>query len=105
MGWLYGSMTESIASEVMGCSSARSLWVALENLIGAHSKARMDELRDKIQLTSKGSHTMTEYLRLKRSWADMLALAGDPYPEHHLVANILRGLDAEYLPITVQIEA
>ena len=48
MGWLYGSMSESIATEVTGCTSARTLWLALENLFGAHSKARMDELRDKI---------------------------------------------------------
>ena len=48
MGWLYGSMTESIAMEVMGCSSSAELWSALESLFGAHSKAKMDEYRTKI---------------------------------------------------------
>uniref|UniRef100_A0A803PAZ1 Retrovirus-related Pol polyprotein from transposon TNT 1-94-like beta-barrel domain-containing protein n=1 Tax=Cannabis sativa TaxID=3483 RepID=A0A803PAZ1_CANSA len=105
MGWLYGSMTDSIATKVMGCTSARSLWVALENLYGAHSRAKMDDTRTKIQTTRKGGTTMADYLRQKRNWADSLALAGDPYQEAHLIANVLSGLDAEYLTIVCQLEA
>ncbi|XP_060969652.1 uncharacterized protein LOC133036898 [Cannabis sativa] len=63
MGWLYGSMTESIATEVMGCSSSADLWSGLESSFG------------------------------------------DPYPESLLVSNVLSGLDMEYLPIVLQIEA
>uniref|UniRef100_A0A803P5A9 Integrase catalytic domain-containing protein n=1 Tax=Cannabis sativa TaxID=3483 RepID=A0A803P5A9_CANSA len=37
------SMTESIATEVMGCSTLAALWKALENLYGAHSKSKMDD--------------------------------------------------------------
>lgn len=104
MGWLYGSMTETIASEVMGCKSASALWTALEVLYGAHSKANMDDLRTKLQTTRKGAQTMTDYLKMKRMWADSLALAGDPYPEKHLIANILSGLDMEYLSIVLILE-
>ena len=43
MGWLYGDMTESIAMEVMGCTTSAELWSALEALFGAHSKSKMDE--------------------------------------------------------------
>ena len=32
-------------------------------------------------------------------------LAGDPYPESQLVANVLSGLDFDYLTIVVQVEA
>uniref|UniRef100_A0A803NZX3 Retrotransposon Copia-like N-terminal domain-containing protein n=1 Tax=Cannabis sativa TaxID=3483 RepID=A0A803NZX3_CANSA len=81
MGWLYGSMTETIATEVMGCSTSTDLWRALEALYGAHSKAKMDEYRTKIQTVNKGSQSMVEYLRQKRQWADVLALAGASYPE------------------------
>ncbi|XP_062100499.1 uncharacterized protein LOC133806409 [Humulus lupulus] len=34
-----------------------------------------------------------------------LALAGDPYPETQSVANVLSGLDVDYLPIIVLVEA
>ncbi|KAF4347663.1 hypothetical protein G4B88_019351 [Cannabis sativa] len=105
MGWLYGSMTEGIGSEVMGCRSAATLWTALEELYGAHSRANMDELRTKLQTTRKGDKSMAEYLRQKRIWADTLAIAGDPYPEKLLRGNILSGLDAEYLSIVVPLEA
>uniref|UniRef100_A0A803NUC9 Integrase catalytic domain-containing protein n=1 Tax=Cannabis sativa TaxID=3483 RepID=A0A803NUC9_CANSA len=75
MGWLYGSMTEAIASEVMGCQTALALWNSLEELYGAHSRANMDDLRTKIQKTRKGSQTMADYLKMKRMWADSLASA------------------------------
>uniref|UniRef100_A0A803PCW7 Retrotransposon Copia-like N-terminal domain-containing protein n=1 Tax=Cannabis sativa TaxID=3483 RepID=A0A803PCW7_CANSA len=97
MGWLYGSMTEGIASEVMGCQSASSLWAALEELYGGNLRAHMDELRTKLQTVRKGSATMADYLKQKRMWADSLALAGEPYPEKLLVSNVLSGLDVEFL--------
>lgn len=48
---------------------------------------------------------MEDYLKMKKSWADSLALAGEPYPESQLVSNVTSGLDIEYLPIILQIEA
>ncbi|XP_062076240.1 uncharacterized protein LOC133780651 [Humulus lupulus] len=105
LGWLYGSMTESIATEVMSCDTSAALWTALETLFGAHSRSKMDEVRTKIQTVRKGGLTMSEYLRQKRQWADVLTLAGEPYPEKQLVANVLSGLDMEYISIVVLIEA
>ncbi|KAM6568773.1 hypothetical protein CsatB_016758 [Cannabis sativa] len=55
MGWIYSSMTETIATEVMGCATSAALWRALENLFGAHSRAKMDEYRTLIQTTRKGT--------------------------------------------------
>uniref|UniRef100_A0A803QD59 Uncharacterized protein n=1 Tax=Cannabis sativa TaxID=3483 RepID=A0A803QD59_CANSA len=105
MGWLYSSMTETIATEVMGVASAAGLWQALEQLYGAHSKSKMDETRTLIQVTRKGSTPMIENLRQKKNWADLLALAGEPHPESQLVTNVLSGLDVNYLTIVLQIEA
>uniref|UniRef100_A0A803P9R6 Retrotransposon Copia-like N-terminal domain-containing protein n=1 Tax=Cannabis sativa TaxID=3483 RepID=A0A803P9R6_CANSA len=105
LGWLYGSMIKTIATEVMGCDAASSLWQALETLFGAHSRVMMDEYRTKIQTTRKGSMSMADYLRQKRQWADVLALAGEPYLEKQLVSNILSSLDIEDLPIVLPVEA
>uniref|UniRef100_A0A803PI53 Uncharacterized protein n=1 Tax=Cannabis sativa TaxID=3483 RepID=A0A803PI53_CANSA len=74
MGWLYGSMTEGIASEVMGCQSASGLWSTLEKLYGAHCRDHMDELITKLQTVRKGSASMADYLKQKRMCADSLAL-------------------------------
>lgn len=105
MGWLYSSMSEAIATEVMGSTSAADLWRALENLYGAHSKSKMDDTRTLIQSTRKGSSTMVEYLWQKKNWADILTLAGDPYLVSHLISNVLSGLGIEYISIVTQIEA
>ncbi|KAM6542593.1 hypothetical protein CsatB_007040 [Cannabis sativa] len=104
MGWLYESMSESIASKVMGCKFASALWAALEELYGAHSKANMDYLYTKHQTTRKGAQPMTDCLKMKRMWADSLALAGDPYPEKHLISNVLSGIDMECLSIVLLLE-
>ncbi|KAF4370425.1 hypothetical protein F8388_016162 [Cannabis sativa] len=105
MGWLYRSMSEAKAIEVMGCTTARALWSALENLYDAHTRAKMVDLQTMLQTTRKGTTPMEKYLRLKRSWSDQLALAGDPYPEPHLVSNVLSGLDVEYITIVSLIKA
>uniref|UniRef100_A0A803PCU5 Reverse transcriptase Ty1/copia-type domain-containing protein n=1 Tax=Cannabis sativa TaxID=3483 RepID=A0A803PCU5_CANSA len=73
----------------MGSHSAANQWRNLESLCGAYSKSKMDDTHTLIQTTRKGSTPMSEYLRQKKNWSDMLALAGDPYPEAHLVANVL----------------
>uniref|UniRef100_A0A803PHA5 Uncharacterized protein n=1 Tax=Cannabis sativa TaxID=3483 RepID=A0A803PHA5_CANSA len=90
--------------EVMGCATLAALVRALENQFGAHSGAKMDEYRTLIQTTRKGMTPMTEYLKQKKMWADMLALAGNPYPEAHLVSNVTSSLGIEYLSIVVQVE-
>ncbi|KAK0607470.1 hypothetical protein LWI29_015583 [Acer saccharum] len=105
MGWLYGSMTESVATQVMGCSTSANLWTTLENLYGAHSKSKMNAVRTSIQTTRKGTISMEEYLKQMKSWADVLAIAGDPYPEPLLISNVFSGLDADYMPIVVLIES
>uniref|UniRef100_A0A803QBQ7 GAG-pre-integrase domain-containing protein n=1 Tax=Cannabis sativa TaxID=3483 RepID=A0A803QBQ7_CANSA len=91
--------------KVMGCASSATLWSALENLFGAHSRAKIDDTRTLIHTTRKGTTPMVEYLRQKKMWLDSLALARDPYPEAHLISNVTSGLDAQYLAIVVQIEA
>ncbi|KAI9162483.1 hypothetical protein LWI28_027854 [Acer negundo] len=105
MGWQYGSMTESVATQVMGCSTSANLWKALENLYGAHLKSKMNAVRTNIQTTRKGTMSMEEYLKQMKSWADVLAIVGDPYLEQLLISNVLSELDADYMPIVVLIES
>jgi hypothetical protein len=71
----------------------------------AHSKAKVDDTRTLIQTTRKGDLIMAEYLRKMKGWPDVLAIAGSPYSENLLTANILDGLDTEYMPIVVLIES
>ncbi|KAL5577155.1 hypothetical protein UlMin_018854 [Ulmus minor] len=105
MGWLYGSINESITTQVIGCLTSTNLWKALENLHGANSKSKMNVVQASIQITSKGSTSMDDYLKQMKSWADILAIAGNPYLESQLIANVMSSLDGEYMPIVVLIES
>ncbi|XP_038874305.1 uncharacterized protein LOC120067014 [Benincasa hispida] len=59
---LLGSMTPSIACDVMDYKNSRDVWTALEKLYGAFSKARVNQLRSAMQNTKKGKMKITNYL-------------------------------------------
>ncbi|KAK0579962.1 hypothetical protein LWI29_034062 [Acer saccharum] len=103
MGWLYRSITEMVATQVMGSTTSTNLWKALENLYGIHSKLKMNTVRTSIQTIRKGNMTVDDYLKQMKSWADILAIVGNLYPKDQLNANVIYGIDSEYMPIVVLI--
>ena len=48
---------------------------------------------------------MNEYLASMKQIADNLALAGEPISDGYLISRVIAELDAEYLPMTCQINA
>lgn len=44
LGWLYGSMTPAVASEIINFSTSREVWKALEDLNRSTNKARKQQL-------------------------------------------------------------
>ncbi|KAF4388056.1 hypothetical protein F8388_014739 [Cannabis sativa] len=100
MGWLYGSMTESIATEVMGCSSSADLWSGLEALFGAHSKARMDEYRTKIQTVKPNRNDNTTTDR-----DSILSTSEAPSDINQLQQNTHSDHDSSYAFENIEIQA
>ncbi|XP_022151683.1 uncharacterized protein LOC111019598 [Momordica charantia] len=104
LGWLYNSMAADVAMQVMGFSTSRELWTAVQELFGVQSRAEVDYLKQVFQQTCKGSLQMIEYLKLMKSHADNLALAGSSVSVRDLVSQVLTGLDEEYNPIVVAVQ-
>ncbi|KAJ0100600.1 hypothetical protein Patl1_20865 [Pistacia atlantica] len=84
---------------VMDYTASTDLWKALEKLYSAHSKLRMNATRTHIQTNKKGKSIMEEDLKQMKSWVGVLAIVRNPYLELQLVANMLFGLDREYMHI------
>ena len=58
---LLSSRTEKAMVEVVGLSTSREVWVALENTFNHHSKAREICLKDDLQLMKRGTRSVSEY--------------------------------------------
>jgi hypothetical protein len=52
---LLSSLTEEAMAEVMGLTTSREVWIALENTFSHHSKAREIRLKDDLQLMKRGT--------------------------------------------------
>ncbi|MDV3183806.1 MAG: hypothetical protein Q8847_02445 [Sweet potato little leaf phytoplasma] len=103
-GWLFGSMSPAIAADVVNFKTSREVWKALEEVYGATSKARVNQLRGILQNTKKGSTKMIEYLAVMKQAAENLQLAGNPVSLGDQISYVLAGLDSEYVPIVCTIE-
>ena len=56
---LFSSLTEEVMDEVLGLTTARDIWLALENSFGHISKARELRIKDDLQLLKRGNHNVT----------------------------------------------
>lgn len=64
--WLFGSMTPAIAADVVNFNTSREVWKELEEVYGATSKARINQLRGILQNTKKGTMKMVDYLAITK---------------------------------------
>lgn len=97
-------MTPAVAADVVNFTTSREVWKALEQMYGATSKARINQLRGILQNTKKGSTKMLEYLAVMKQASENLQLAGAPVSLSDLISYVLGGLDSEYIPIICTIQ-
>ncbi|KAM0053111.1 hypothetical protein Hdeb2414_s0007g00256151 [Helianthus debilis subsp. tardiflorus] len=60
---LLSSLTEEAATEVLGITGARKIWITLENTYSNASIERVQSLRDSLQQLTKGSSSIMDFSR------------------------------------------
>lgn len=75
---LNSSLTEEVAAEVLGLTTARDIWVTLESAYSNSSVERIHSLRDSLRTLSKGSSFVSEFGRNFKIVYDKLAAIGQP---------------------------
>uniref|UniRef100_A0A2N9IZ37 Reverse transcriptase Ty1/copia-type domain-containing protein n=1 Tax=Fagus sylvatica TaxID=28930 RepID=A0A2N9IZ37_FAGSY len=75
---LLSSLTEEAMAEVVGLSTSREVWTALENTFSHRSKAREIRLKDDLQLMKRGTRPVTAYARAFKALCDQLHAIGRP---------------------------
>ncbi|KAB2608862.1 hypothetical protein D8674_012030 [Pyrus ussuriensis x Pyrus communis] len=74
--WFNSTLSEEIIPFTVGVSSARDLWLKLEQRFGGVSDAHIHQLRSKLQNIQKGSQSMSDYLQQIKEISDSLTAAG-----------------------------
>jgi len=61
LGALTSSMTESILSHVVKCTTSRDVWLTLERLFTSHSRARTMQVHYQLATLKKGNTSVADY--------------------------------------------
>lgn len=75
---LLSSLTEKAMIEVVGLSTARDVWLTLENTFNHRSKASEIHLKNDLQLMKRGTRPVAAYARAFKGLCDQLHVIDRP---------------------------
>lgn len=96
ISWLFGAMTEEILGEMTECTTAREVWVILENLFVSRNLAKVMELKSKLENLKKGNLTLKDYFAKIKNLIDSLTAAGRKISKEDHILHILGGLGTDF---------
>ncbi|KAF5818056.1 putative RNA-directed DNA polymerase [Helianthus annuus] len=102
---LHASLSEEALSEVIGLSTARQKWLALESAFCNTSIERIHNLRDQLRLSVKGNTSVSEFGRKFKSLCDQLSAIGHPVDETDKLHWFLCGLGASFETFSTAVRA
>jgi hypothetical protein len=94
--FLNASLSEEAATEIIGLTSARSIWLALEAAYCNSSVERIQNLKDQLRQSTKGASSVTEYGHRFKLLCDQLSAIGSPVDESDKLHWFLRGLGTSF---------
>ena len=98
---LLSSLAEEAIVVVVGLSTARDVWLALETTFSHHSKARELRLKDDLQLMKRCTKPVAEYTHAFKIMCDQLHAIGRPVEDIDKVHWFLRGLGIDFLAFCI----
>ncbi|KAF8396845.1 hypothetical protein HHK36_018480 [Tetracentron sinense] len=98
--WITSTLSEEVLGLVVGLTSSRDVWSALEDAFAQDSEAREYELLQQLRVVRKGTSTLSKYLRNFKLICDELNVIGKPLPDLKKVFNLLTGLGPKYEAFT-----
>ncbi|CAA0810662.1 Unknown protein, partial [Striga hermonthica] len=101
--WILSSLSESLLVTTVGLTTSREIWESLEVSFSSQSKAKILQLKLKLQTLKKGSLSMRDYLNQVKACCNTLAAAELPINKEEQAMHILAGLGQEYNPVMVSI--
>ncbi|CAL9220625.1 unnamed protein product [Arabidopsis halleri] len=93
---LIGTLTLNIQPMVARALTMRDIWLTLSNTYGKPSRGHVKQLKQQLKRCTKGTQSVTEYMRGIFAKADQLALLGSPLDHEDLLDTITGGLGDDY---------
>jgi hypothetical protein len=93
---LMSTISESLVPSLVGLSSSRAVWLALEKMFSSQSRARVMTTRYTLATLKKGNLTITDYFQKAKACTDLLASIGEPISDSAITSYILAGLPHDY---------
>ncbi|KAM1576299.1 hypothetical protein ACFX10_032632 [Malus domestica] len=89
--WLNCTLSKDVIPFTVCVSSARDLWIKLEQGFGRVSDAHIHQLQSHLQAIQKGTQSMADYLQQLKEISYSLFAAGAPIYDRDLMAATLAG--------------
>lgn len=87
----------SIQTILLPCTSAREAWSLLSKRLSPLSKIHIRTLRDQLRsLKTTSSQTMLDYLLQAKNIMNSLSAVGSPLPEPDLIDFVMDGFGSEF---------
>ncbi|CAL9216541.1 unnamed protein product [Arabidopsis halleri] len=95
--WIYGTISVDLTETILKPkSSARELWLALENQFRDNKENRALQLENELRTITIGDLSVKEYCRKLKTLSDLLANVDSPVSDRVLVMHCLNGLNEKF---------
>ncbi|KFK25889.1 hypothetical protein AALP_AA8G175400 [Arabis alpina] len=95
--WIYGTLAKPLFQSAFHVgSSARQIWLRVENLFRDNKETRAIQLDNDLRTKEIGDLSVHDYCQELKSIADLMANVGAPVSDRTLVTYLLNGLNAKF---------
>jgi hypothetical protein len=93
---LISSLTKNILAYVVKCTTSREVWLTLERMFTAHSRACTMNIHYQLSTLKKGDSSISGYFHKFTGLVDTLAAIDQPLKQEEQISFLLAGLGSEY---------
>uniref|UniRef100_A0A2N9EQN2 Reverse transcriptase Ty1/copia-type domain-containing protein n=1 Tax=Fagus sylvatica TaxID=28930 RepID=A0A2N9EQN2_FAGSY len=93
---LISSLSEKVMTHVVKCTTSRDIWLTLERMFTAQSRARAMQLHYKLATLKQGALSIADYFHTFTGLVDTLAAIGQPVNDSDALLFLLARLGLEY---------
>ena len=93
---LISSLSENVLAYVVKCTTSREVWLTLERMCTAHSRARVMNIHYQLSTLKKGDSFIADYFHKFTGLIATLAAIDKPLTEEEQISFLLAGLGSEF---------
>lgn len=94
--WITGTLSEEVLYLIVGCNTAKEIWLCLEENFLHATKERKVQLKQRMQDIKLGNQPLSEYLKAFKNIFDGLASIQKIVPDEDKIIYMSRGLGKKY---------